>query len=80
MEKQTQERGVLACGETRNQHDSSAAQTTRRLLIPSSRAVAAKMLGIFREEINVLLKKKGWTDEDAKAFGRMKEAIRLVER
>jgi hypothetical protein len=49
-------------------------------LIPSSRAVAAKMLGIFREEINVLLKKKGWTDEDAKAFGRMKEAIRLVER
>jgi hypothetical protein len=42
--------------------------------------VAAKMLGIFREEINVLLKKNGWSNEDEKAFRRMKEAIRLVER
>lgn len=60
--------------------DATGAQASaRRMLMPSSVAVAAKMLGIFREELNVLLKKNGWTDEDEKAFRRLKEAIHLVE-
>jgi hypothetical protein len=79
MDTQERQRGDETQGKTLNQHDSSATQAARRLLIPSNQAVAAKMLGIFREEINVLLKKKGWTDEEEKAFRRMKEAIRLVE-
>lgn len=79
MEQQRQQSNQ-AQNKAPNQHDSGATQTNRRLLIPSSKAVAVKMLGMFREEVGVLLNKEGWTNEDKKAFERYKEVIRLVER
>ena len=76
---QTRQRGDETQSEMGDQHDQGAPQTNRRLLIPSSKAVAVKMLGMFREEVGVLLNKEGWTNEDKKAFERYKEVIRLVE-
>jgi hypothetical protein len=79
MDKQERQRMCEAQGQASHSNDPGATQANRRVLIPSSKAVAAKMVNIFRQEIGVLINKRGWSDEDKKAFARFKEAIQIVE-
>lgn len=79
METQERQRSSETQGKALDTDDTGAQTTARRLLMPPSRDVAAKMVGIFRQEIGVLLNKRGWTDEEQKAFRRYKQAIQIVE-